>query len=634
MSSVPAVAVLASKSAPESARRKRLSDWSVWSILKRRKSHLLGGLVLILANRAATLIVPLATKILLDDVIGKSNATLLLPLIGTIVAAYTLQASANLAVVRVLSGPALLLISEMRCRVQQHIVKLPLAFHDAHTVGELVSRTINDIDGLRNLVGAGLVEFLGGLVSSILAVCVMLAISPALTLITLLAMAVFAVFLRSVFGRMRPLFQERSVANAAMTARLTESLGGIRVVKAYNGEAGESAQFARDSERLVHNGLATLRLSSNTVFCTTLLTGVVGAAVTWVGGRMILDEGLRTGEFIMFMILLTYLSGPVLQVVNIGTQLSESAAGLARCRQILELDLEGDEPGRTNRIDAVQGDLRFENVGFAYAPGPDVLHDIEFHARAGSVTAFVGPSGSGKSTITGLAAGFYTPCSGRVLIDGCDMASVELASYRGHLGVVLQETFLFDGTIRENIMFSKPGASEVEFLEACRAVRLDEMVRQFPEGYETVVGERGVRLSGGQRQRISIARAMLADPRILILDEATSNLDSESEAVIQAAVARLMEGRTTLVIAHRLSTIRRADQILYIEEGRIAERGTHEQLLAARGKYHALCRRQSDLDSNLVVAPGEVQAETGETTEGEQKTTPVPALQIALSILQ
>ncbi|MBC7925526.1 MAG: ABC transporter ATP-binding protein [Bryobacteraceae bacterium] len=596
---------VAAGSSPSGNPQRRLSEWSAWAILKRRQGTLLLGLSLILVNRASTLVVPLATKFLLDDVIGKSNAALLLPLTFAVLGAYLIQAVSNFAVVRVVSKSALFLISEMRCKVQEHIGRLPLAFHDSQKVGELVSRVMNDVEGLRNLVGAGLVDFFGGIVSATLAICVMFVISPTLTLVTLGAMALFALFIRSVLGRMRPLFHQRSELNAQVTGRLTESLGGIRVVKGYNGEDRESKTFAAGAAKLVENALATLHLSSNTSFWTTALTGLTGAVVTYLGGQKILTGELQTGEFIMFMILLTYMTGPVLQVVNIATQLSESLAGIARSRQILSLVLDGEDPQRIHTLKNTRGDLRFEDVEFAYQSGTTVLHKINFVARPGTVTAFVGPSGSGKSTIIGLAAGFYQPTHGRVLIDGLDLKSLELSSYRSQLGLVLQEPFLFDGTIRDNVMFSRPAATESDFREACRMARLEQVAQQFANGHDTVVGERGVRLSGGQRQRISIARAMLANPQILILDEATSNLDSESEAAIQEAIVHLMKGRTTLVIAHRLSTIRRADQILYVEDGRIVERGTHEALLMARGKYHALYRRQHDLESNLMLAPGE-----------------------------
>lgn len=613
-----------------------MNAWRVWPILRQRRGALLLGLALILVNRAATLVVPVATKFLLDDVIGRSNVGLLLPLTFAILCAYLLQAGTNLAVVKLLSRTALMLIGEMRCKLQEHIGRLPLAFHDSHKVGELVSRIMNDVEGLRNLVGAGLVEFLGGIISATLALVVMFVISPTLTLVTLGAMALFALFLQRVLRRMRPLFHRRSELSAEVTGRLTESLGGIRVVKGYNGENRETATFARGAQQLVDNALTTLRLSSNTSFWTTLLTGVTGAAVTFLGGQKILSGEMQVGEFIMFMILLTYMTGPVLQVVNIATQLSESLAGLERSRQILALALEGDDPRRVREVQDLHGEIRFEDVEFAYAGGATVLHDVAFTARPGTVTAFVGPSGAGKSTIIGIAAGFYEPSNGRVLVGGVDVQSMKLSSYRSHLGLVLQETFLFDGTIRENVMFSRPAATEAEFLEACRMARVEEVALCMPDGYNTLVGERGVRLSGGQRQRISIARAILADPRILILDEATSNLDSESEAAIQEAVAQLMHGRTTLVVAHRLSTIRRADQILYVEEGRIVERGTHDVLLSARGKYHALYSRQHDLESNLVLAAGE-----GSGADEEEPGVPVKgkrsaptALEEALSILK
>jgi len=468
-----------------------------------------------------------------------------------------------------------------------------------------VSRIMSDVEGVRNLVGTGLVEFVGGLLTAGLALVVMVRISPVMTGVTFLSLLVFGIVLSRALGTLRPIFRERGKISAEVTGRLTETLGGVRVIKGYHAEAREEAVFAAGVGRLLSNVLKTLTASSVLGLSSTVLLGVVGAAVMYVGARQILAGNLTLGGFFTYTIFLGFLVAPIFQVVAIGTQLTEAVAGLERTREVLRESPEDQDPRRTVALTSVVGRLAFEDVRFHYDAGKPVLEGLSFTAEPGTVTALVGPSGAGKSTIIGLVAAFHAPTAGRVLLDGTDLSSVRLGSYRRHLGVVLQETFLFDGTIRENVAFSRPEATTEQVLAACRIARVDVFAEEFPDRYDTVVGERGVKLSGGQRQRVSIARAVLADPRILILDEATSSLDSESEAFIQEGLSYLMRGRTTFVIAHRLSTIRRADQILVIEAGQIAERGSHDSLYERRGRYYEMYTRQQGLVANLFLAQGE-----------------------------
>ena len=464
---------------------------------------------------------------------------------------------------------------------------------------------MNDVEGVRNLVGTGLIELAGGLLTAALAFGMMLYLSPRTTLLTLLSLLAFGLVLFRAFKVLRPIFRERGELQAAVTGRLTETLGGVRVVKAYHAEAREAGVFAGGVQRLLDNVFRTLASTSVLSLSSTVLLGVVGAAVMYVGAREILAGRMTVGSFFTYTVFLGFLVGPFFQVVTIGTQLTEALAGLERTHEVLSERPEDEDPRRSVALPPLRGDVVFEDVGFAYREGEPVLHGVSLRAEPGTSTALVGPSGAGKSTVIGLVCAFHAPSSGRVVVDGVDLATARLDSYRGHLGVVLQDTFLFDGTIRENVAFSRPDAPPEDVLEACRIAHVGEFAERFPEGYDTVVGERGVRLSGGQRQRVAIARAILADPRILILDEATSSLDSESEALIQEGLAWLMKGRTTFVIAHRLSTIRRADQILVLEDGRIVERGTHAALHAARGRYREMYDRQHGLAANLFLAPGE-----------------------------
>jgi subfamily B ATP-binding cassette protein MsbA len=564
----------------------------VWALMRPRRGVLLAGLALMAVNRASGLVLPASTKFLLDDVIGHRRVDLLMPLLAAIALATLVQGLTSLGLTQLMSKAAQKLIAEMRLRLHAHVARLPVAFFDAHKTGELVARVMSDVEGMRNLVGTGMVELAGGLVTAALAFALMMRISPAMTGLTLAALAVFAVVVWRAFATLGPIYRARGVIYGEVSGRLTESLGGVRVVKGYRAEEREHGVFAGGVGRLLANIVRTLDWVSVLSLVSTVLVGLATGAVMYFGAREILAGRLTLGGFVTYTVLAGFVVGPMVQVVAVGSQLAEAVVGLERSRELLREPAEEPDPRRTVDIGRVQGDVVFEDVGFGYASGGDVLHDIALHAPAGTVTALVGPSGAGKSTLVGLVAAFHSPTRGRVRVDGVDLATVTLGSYREQLGVVLQETFLFDGTIRENVLFARPQAPPEDVLAACRVARVDEFAERFEKGYDTVVGERGVKLSMGQRQRVAIARAILRSPRILILDEATSSLDTESEQAIQAALAQLLAGRTTFAIAHRLSTIRRADQILVLEQGRIVERGTHDALIARRGRYYEMHTRQ------------------------------------------
>jgi subfamily B ATP-binding cassette protein MsbA len=493
----------------------------------------------------------------------------------------------------------------MRRQVQRHVGLLSVSYYDENRTGTLVSRIMTDVEGVRNLVGTGLVEFVGGMLTAVMVFFFLLHRSPKVTLTVFAVVGAFVFILQYGFKTIRPIFRERGKINAEVTGRLTESLGGVRVIKGYHAEEREAEVFSVGAERLLANVMKSLTMTSILGSASTTVLGLVSALVMWLGGNLVLHSQWTVGDYFQYNVFLAVMVAPVFQIVNIGTQLTEAFAGLDRTNEIMSELEENQTPERTEKIPTIKGKVRFEDVHFAYDPEKPVLHGISFNAEPGTVTALVGSSGSGKSTIISLVCAFHTPTTGRVLVDDIDLAHVDLNTYRSQLGVVLQDSFLFDGTIRENILFSRPDATDEQFLFACRTARVDEFAEKFPETYSTVVGERGVKLSGGQRQRLSIARALLAEPRILILDEATSSLDSESEAMIQAGLAQLMEGRTTFVIAHRLSTIRRAEQILVVEQGRIVERGNHAELFAIGGRYYDLYTRQHGLEANLFLAPGE-----------------------------
>jgi len=577
----------------------------IWALLRPRKGVMLLGLLLMSINRLAGLALPASPKYFFDDIIGKHKTGMLLPLVLIVIGATIVQGMTSFSLTQLLSKSAQRMISDMRKRIQAHIGRLPVGFYDSHKTGELVSRIMSDVEGIRNLIGTGLVEFLGGLMTSALALVILLRISAVMTLVAFGILLVFGYGINKAFSTIRPIFRARPKINAEVTGRLTESLGGVRVVKGYHAEEREERVFGAGVHRLLDNVLKTLTATSLMSLSATTLMGIVSAIIMFLGARQILAGTMTPGTLVTYLAFLAMLIAPVFQIVAIGTQLTEAITGLERSREILNEKIEDDDESRSNTAGRLVGEIVFENVDFSYEPGKQILFDIDFVSQPGTVTALVGPSGAGKSTIIGLIAAFYRPERGRVLVDGVDLATVKLSSYRTQLGVVLQDTFLFDGTIRENVAFARPDASEDEIMAACRIARVDEFAESFERKYDTVVGERGVKLSGGQKQRVSIARAILADPRILILDEATSSLDSESEALIQEGLRYLMRGRTTFVIAHRLSTIRRAEQILVVEAGRIIERGTHQSLYALGGRYYDLYTRQHGLESNLFLAPGE-----------------------------
>jgi len=589
---------------PASERLKALLP-DIWKLIRPRGRLLAIGFVLMAINRASGLVLPFSTKYLVDDVIGKHRADLLLPLVGAVLCATAIQGVTAYLLTQSLSKAAQRLIAEMRTNVQEHIGRLPVAYYDSNKTGTLVSRIMSDVEGVRNLIGTGLVEFVGGIFTGVIALVVLLRISSLMTVLALTFLVGFGLALKKAFRTIRPIFRQRAKINAEVTGRLTESLGGVRVIKGYYAERREADVFSGGVQRLLENVLKTLTATSVMSLAATLLMGLVGTIVMYVGTRQIFAGTLTLGELMTFTAFLAFMVAPVFQVVAIGTQISEAFAGLERTREVMRENPEDQDPDRTIALGTIRGEVDFESVSFAYDPGKGVLENISFTSRPGTVTALIGPSGSGKSTIIGLISAFYKLSQGVIRVDGVDLSKVQLSSYRTQLGVVLQDTFLFDGTIRENVAFSRPEAPEQDIMHACRLARVDEFAETFENKYDTVVGERGVKLSGGQKQRVSIARAILADPRILILDEATSSLDSESEALIQEGLSYLMRGRTTFVIAHRLSTIRRAEQILVIEAGRIAERGTHESLYAARGRYYDLYTKQLGVEENLFLAPGE-----------------------------
>src|SRR5271168_1118972 len=602
---------------PEKQKKKK-NAWKslpdVWGLMKPRRGLLALGFLLMAVNRISGLVLPASTRYFVDNVVVKRQTYLLTWLVLAVLAATIVQGLTSFTLTQLLSKSAQKMITELRRQVQAHIGRLPVSFYDANKTGVLVSRIMSDVEGVRNLVGTGLVEFVGGLMTAVFALIYLIHTSVMLTGVAFSILLVFGLWISKAFSAIRPIFRARPKITAEVTGRLTESLGGVRVVKGYHAEEREEGIFATGVQRLLDNVLKTLTATSLMSLSAAGLMGVVSAFIMEVGAHKMLGGTMTLGEFFAFNVFLGLLIAPVFQIVAIGTQITEAITGLERTREILNETKEDEDPRRTVTLGRVTGQVLMEDVSFAYDVRKEVLHDISFTAEPGTVTALVGPSGAGKSTIIGLLAAFYVPSSGRVSVDNIDLSTVKLESYRTQLGVVLQETFLFDGSIRENVGFARPEATETEILAACRIARVDEFAEGFEKQYDTVVGERGVRLSGGQKQRVSIARAILADPRILILDEATSSLDSESEALIQEGLRYLMRGRTTFVIAHRLSTIRRAEQILVVEGGRIIERGNHASLYAATGRYYDLYTKQHEVESNLFLAPGEGDSQDGDGT--------------------
>jgi ABC-type multidrug transport system fused ATPase/permease subunit len=573
----------------------------VWA----HRGRLALGLALMLVNRLAGLVLPATSKYLIDEVVARHRGELLMPLALAVGGATLVEAGTSFALSQVLGVAAQRAITDMRKSVQAHVTRLPIRFFDSTQTGVLISRIMTDAEGIRNLVGTGLVQLSGGLVTAVLALGVLFYLNWRLTSISIVVLAAFGGGMAVAFARLRPLFRERGRINAEVTGRLAESLGGIRVVKAYIAEKREQRVFAHGVHRLFRNVARSLTGVSGVTAFSSVIIGVIGVLMIVVGGQAILAGTMTLGDFFMYVFFVGLVAAPMVQIAAIGTQITEALAGLDRIHEIRCMATEDEEDEQRNELPTVRGDIVFDDVSFEYERGVAVLRHVTFHAPAGSTTALVGSRGSGKSTLVSLVMAFNHPQSGRILVDGCDLATVRLRDYRAQLGVVLQDNFLFDGTVGENIRFSRPHATFEEVRAVSRIAHCDEFIEAFPDKYDTVVGERGIKLSGGQRQRVSIARAILANPRILILDEATSSLDSESEALIQDGLRSLRLGRTTFVIAHRLSTIQSADQILVVEAGEIVERGTHDQLLAAGGRYRQLYEKQYKIEWDRFVNPGE-----------------------------
>jgi len=574
-------------------------------LIREHRTSLSIGLALMLVNRVSGMVLPYTSKFLIDDVISKHRADLLLPLAGIAIVATIIQAATSFALSQVVSIAAQRAITEMRKRVQAHVLRLPVSYFDSTKTGVVISRVMTDAEGVRNLVGTGLIQLLGSILTAIMAIGVLLYVNWKLTSVTIVALLLFGGMMTIAFKRLRPLFRERGAINAEVTGRLTETIGGVRLVKVYTAEPRERLVFARGAHKLFRNVAKTITGTSVVGAGTAVVTGIIGVFLILIGGRSVLAGSMTLGDMFMYVFFIGLLALPLVQIASIGTQVSEAFAGLDRIREIRDMATEDIADASKSSIDDLEGHVEFQDVSFEYVPNTEVLRHVSFTAPAGSTTALVGASGGGKSTLIGLVMAFSHPKSGRVLVDGRDVTSLRLRDYRSHLGVVMQDNFLFDGTVRENIAFSKPGATDEEVRAAARIAHCDEFVNGFKDGYETIVGERGVKLSGGQRQRVAIARAILADPRILILDEATSSLDSESEALIRDGLRSLRRGRTTFVIAHRLSTIESADQILVLEHGEIIERGTHRQLIALGGRYRQLYEKQYGAEKDEYINPGE-----------------------------
>jgi subfamily B ATP-binding cassette protein MsbA len=606
----------------EKKKKKKLSLSQAWrdarELVWAHRSRLALGMALMIVNRLVGLVLPASSKYLVDEVIVKHRAEMLTTLALAAGGATIVQAATSFALSRVLGVAAQRAITDMRKSVQAHVARLPVRYFDATQTGALISRIMTDAEGIRNLVGTGLVQLVGGFVTSLIALCVLFYLNWRLTSVTLLALALFGACMSMAFTRLRPLFRERGQINAEVTGRLGETLGGIRVVKAYSAERRETLVFARGAHRLFRNVARSMTGVSAVTAFSTVIVGGIGCILTLVGGRAVLAGEMTLGDFFMYIFFTALVAAPLVEIAAIGTQITEAFAGLDRIREVMRTATEDEGEADRAPLGQVEGEIVFDDVSFEYNEDAPVLRHVSFRAAAGTTTALVGSSGSGKSTLIGLVMVFNRPLSGRILVDGRDLTTVRLRDYREQLGAVLQDNFLFDGSVAENIAFANPHATRAEVEDAARIAHCEEFVRGFPEGYDTVVGERGVKLSGGQRQRVAIARAILAEPRILILDEATSSLDSESESMIQDGLQRLRRGRTTFVIAHRLSTIRSADQILVLEAGEVVERGTHEELLEAGGRYRQLYDRQYNFERNRFINPGE------DFTPEPPKATPTP----------
>jgi subfamily B ATP-binding cassette protein MsbA len=589
--------------------KKRVSLSAAWrearSLIWAHRRRLMLGLGLMLVSRLAGLVLPASSKYLIDDVVNGGRSELLMPIALAAGAATLVQAVTSFALGQILGVAAQRAITDMRKRVQARVMHLPVRYFDSTQTGVLVSRIMSDAEGVRNLVGTGLVQLAGGLVTAVLGIGVLFWLNWHLTVITILVLLAFGGGMAYAFRTLRPLFRERGKINAEVTGRLTEALGGIRVVKSYTAEKREEIVFTKGAHRLFRNIAKSMTGVSATTAGSTVIVGIIGVLMIWLGGQAILAGEMTLGDLIMYIFFIGLVAAPLVSIASIGTQITEAFAGLDRIREILDMPNEVEEDESRAPVTQLEGDVTFDDVWFEYNEGQPVLRGVSFHAPAGTTTALVGSSGSGKSTLISIVMAFNRPTRGRVLVDGRDLADLRLMDYREQLASVLQENFLFDGTIAANVGYAKPGATLEEIKEACRTAHCDEFISQFPQGYDTIVGERGIKLSGGQRQRVSIARAILASPRILILDEATSSLDSESEQMIQDGLRRLRAGRTSFVIAHRLSTIRSADQILVLEAGQIVERGTHAELLALGGRYRQLHDKQYNFETDRFINPGE-----------------------------
>ena len=565
------------------------------TIIWPKRNLVLIGLVLIVLSRLASLVAPLKVKELLDDVIPNKDYDALYSLLFVVGIAILVQSVTSFLLTRILSVQAQYLISELRAKVQKKVLSLPISFFDNTKSGSLVSRIMSDVEGVRNLIGTGLVQLVGGTITAVISMVLLIQISPSMTLFVLIPVAVFGLVALKAFKYIRPIFRNRGVINAEVKGRLTETLAGVRVIKAFNAEQQENESFEKGVDLLFQNVKKSLTATAIMTSSSTFLLGIASTGIMGIGGYKIMTGELTVGDFLSFTLLLGFMIAPIVQMSNIGSQLTEALAGLDRTEELMNMEAEEDDIERTIQLNDIKGDIKFDKVSFSYDEGKEVLNDISFNVPKGTVTALVGSSGSGKSTIAGLSATFLNPISGKVTIDNQDMSKVQLSSYRKHLGVVLQDEFLFEGTIRENILFPRPNATEEELQNAVKAAYVNEFTDRFEDGLHTLIGERGVKLSGGQRQRLAIARAILANPTIIILDEATSSLDTESEALIQKSLSELIKDRTTIVIAHRLSTIKQADQILVIEAGSIVERGTHDQLIEKEGRYFELYTYQAKI---------------------------------------
>jgi ABC-type multidrug transport system fused ATPase/permease subunit len=575
------------------SREKVSFKWAFKEFIWPRRKIVFLGLILIIIKSLAGFVLPLQIQKLIDEIVPNGNMKGLYILLGLVVAALFIQAVTSFFLTRLLSVEAQHLISLLRAKVQRKLLKLPINFFDNNKSGALVSRVMTDVEGVRNLVGTGLVQLIGGSITAIISFVWLIKINAMMTLVVIVPVVIFGIVMLKAFGYIRPIFKARGKINAEVTGRLTETLNGVRVIKGFNAEEQENKTFEKGVEQLFLNVKKSLTATALISSSSTFLIGLATAGIMGIGGYYMMDKTMSTGDFIQFTLLLGFMVAPIVQMSNIGSQLTEAMAGLDRTQELMDMPEEDNPETRTIQLTNIKGDVIFDDVSFSYEESKEVLHNISFEAPSGSVTALVGSSGSGKSTIAGLAATFLNPSKGKVSLDGVDLENVNLSSFRAHLGVVLQDDFLYEGTIRENILFPRPNATEEELLEAVDGAYVNEFTDRFEEGLETVIGERGVKLSGGQRQRISIARALLANPKIIILDEATSNLDTQSESYIQKSLGMLMKDRTTFVIAHRLSTIQQADQILVVEEGNIVERGKHDELIAKKGRYYELYTYQS-----------------------------------------